>query len=111
MLLIVELAGAEVELQSEQVPLPVRHNKIPCATDGIGDELYNVGVDSDTRVAQGKEHVHTGADCAEKHADDPCADSIGGDIDIIVADNGADLFHRMLVVSPIQSQSGPPQDQ
>ena len=50
-LLVVELAGSQVELETEQVPLPIRHNEIPGTADGVGDKLDNVGVDCDAGVA------------------------------------------------------------
>lgn len=91
MLLVVELARSEVELEPKQVPDAVRHDEIPAAADGIGDELDDVGGDGHAGVAEREEHVDAGAESAEKHADDPGTDRVGGNVDVVVAHDGADL--------------------
>jgi hypothetical protein len=91
MLLVVELARLEVELDSKDIPHPIRHDQVPAKTDGIRDKLNDVCGDGDAGIAQGEEHVDAGADAAEKQADYPGTNSVGGQINIVVADNSADL--------------------
>ena len=51
MFLVVELARLEVELQTVQVPHSVRHDQVPAEADGIGNQLDDVGGDSDAGVS------------------------------------------------------------
>ena len=91
MLLEVERPRLEVEFEAEQIPYPVRKDQVPAEADGVGDQLDDVRRDGDARVAQREEHVDGRADGAEEHADDPGADRVGGQVDVVVADDGADL--------------------
>ena len=78
MFLVVELARPEIELQPKQVPLPIRHDEVPAAADGVGDELHDVGGNGDARVPQREEHVDGGADGAQEQTDRPGADGVRG---------------------------------
>ena len=90
-LLVVELAGSKVKLQTEEVPFLVGHDQVPAAADGIGNQLDDVRRDGDARVAKREEHVDARADGTEDEADDPGADGVGMDVDIIVSNNGSHL--------------------
>jgi hypothetical protein len=98
MLLVIELARTKIELETENVPLPVGHDQVPSPANGIGDQLDDIGVDGDARVAQREEHVHTRADSAQQKANDPCADGVCWNVDIVIPDNGSNLVICQSVV-------------
>lgn len=91
MLLVVEFARAQIELDAKESPFPVRHDQVPAATDGIGNQLNDVRRDGDARVAKGEEHVDSRADGTENQADDPGANGVGRDVDVVVSDNRSHL--------------------
>lgn len=97
-LLKVELAGAEVELEAKEIPDAVGEDKIPQQADGVGNQLDDISGDGDTGVAQREEHVDARADRAQNQADHPRADRVGRQVDIVVADRRTHLGVRRVVL-------------
>lgn len=91
MLLVVELARTQIELEAKELPFLVRHDQVPAAADGIGNQLNDVRRDGDAGIAKGEEHVDSRADGTENQADDPGANGVGRDVDIVVSDNRSHL--------------------
>lgn len=91
MLLVVEFARAEIELEAKEIPFPVRHDQVPAATDRISNQLNDIRCDGDTRIAKREEHVNSRTDGTENQADDPGANGVGRDVDIIISDNRSHL--------------------
>ena len=91
MLLHIEGARVETPLETEGVELASRHDKVPSQSNGIGDQLGDESRDDDRGGSQGEQHVHARAESDHEHTDDPCADGVGGHIDIVVADRGTDF--------------------
>lgn len=102
MLLEVELARSEVKLESKDAPYPIRHDQIPAATNGVGNQLNNVGADEDAGVTKREEHVDGGSNSAEQKTYNPGTDGICRDINVVVSDYRSNLARERGVSIPEQ---------
>lgn len=91
MLFVVEFTRAEIKLEAKDIPFLVRHDQVPAATEGISNQLNDVCRDGDARIAKREEHVDSRADGTENQADDPGANGVGRDVNIIISDNRSHL--------------------
>lgn len=91
MLLIVELSGLQVKLKAKESPFAIGHDEIPAETQGIRDELDDVCRYGNTRVAQREEHIDARTNSTKNQANNPGADGVGRDVDIVVSDNSPHL--------------------
>lgn len=94
MLLEVEGAGLQVELDTPDVEDAVRENQVPEETQGVGNQLDNEGCERDGRVSKRQQHVDGGADGAQQQANRPGSYRARGHVEVEVADRGSHLAER-----------------
>ena len=92
MLLLVKRPRVEAVAVAKEFELVVGYQLFPRLAYRIGEELHNIGLDADSRLADAEELIHESEEEREEEADGPCphgrARSVGV---ILVIDHGAHL--------------------